>query len=691
MGQSKKRRPCPAVGREITAAECGENRHSRYACPESCLFNPFAAPNYTALLEMEDLLDAATMKRIDSETHGGVWRELEAARRKNPGHGLHAATVWRLFFERDAAGHTCAGRWEGAGFPELNNDERVFVRAKMRMRVALLEVHRVLDTETIEAVDLLEAEPKPLCLRDRSVAARAVRFSAILTWVYPLPHFWRLSGTGLTVEEIGKFGPEEIVRECIAHLGGPAGPGEPRARWLAENFVRVDEALTATAFERRRRMFAGMDAQFGTATYELCAPFAKCRAVLAADPAVARDDLSDDERREGFVEAIAWFDEVAPGSPASSVPGRRVRGRIVLAPDRWRVEAMGAARLDELRARFEARLGSRVRFAKERRDNLGLRFAAQEPAVDLALVPPRLLEQPMQLDLSSSRVPAPPPGVSLAEYQARLMQAQRLAVADTSLEALDGRTPREAAGDRLLRPRLIAFMKPHVRQLDEQNLHSGRHDDINGLLRELGLSELDFPPPPSRPIPPDDDDAGDDGATDLAPARALPPAPTLMGAPLSFEQAVERLEIAMAFPTAKAALDELAASGSTVIDDAAAITEDWLNDDEFGILVTFLLQAWFALVPRGVRAPELRYDAMAAAMTSEADPLGSGAPLSIQALERFFDGCRQPGLMQALSAGVVHSAEQMPKKLRPAPPAVVGMVVALKVVIDEIDYALRRA
>ena len=51
MGQSKKRRSCPVAGRDISSAECGENRHSRYACPAACPFNPFAVTQYTALLE----------------------------------------------------------------------------------------------------------------------------------------------------------------------------------------------------------------------------------------------------------------------------------------------------------------------------------------------------------------------------------------------------------------------------------------------------------------------------------------------------------------------------------------------------------------------------------------------------------------------------------------------------------------
>ena len=48
-------------------------------------------------------------------------------------------------------------------------------------------------------------------------------------------------------------------------------------RWLAEHFVRFNAALGAVAVERRRLMFASIDAKFGKAVYQLEAPFAGCR------------------------------------------------------------------------------------------------------------------------------------------------------------------------------------------------------------------------------------------------------------------------------------------------------------------------------------------------------------------------------------------------------------------------------
>ncbi|HWA87364.1 MAG TPA: hypothetical protein VG710_14145 [Opitutus sp.] len=694
MGQSKKRRSCPAVGPDITSVECGDHRQSRYSCPESCPFNPFAVDNYEALLRAEDELDGRTVKRLAEEIGGmDLSRAIDAAEGVSPGHGAHAATVWRLFFKRDDAGRTFAERWRDGGLPGLKNDERVFFLAKARMRVALMEVHRIIDDRRFEAVDLLEPDGATMLLVDRSLAAQTVRFSTFLTWLYPLPHFWRMSGTGIVLSDLGPFAPLEMLDECVAHLGGPAET-EARGRWLAENFVRIEQALTAVGLERRRQMFAEMDAYFGAATYELRATFAACCAALAADRDIDVDELSAEERAQGFVRAMVWFEETS--GPATPVPGRRVLGRILLKADEARVESLGGARLERLRERFESRLGERARFVKERRDNLGGRMAAEAPPVEIALVPPRLLERPTKWDLSSSRIAPPPAGVSLPDYQAALLDESRRGWIDNALPVLDGRTPRAAAGVPALRAQLVELVKGQVRQVDRQNLKTGRSDDINGLVRELGLGELDFPPPPPRAAPPEEDEDDFDPEEDLADADDLesppdrPPAPRLIGEPLSLEQSMDAIDRVLdSLDTAQMGLDEIEASGSTLVDDMAALTEEWMNEDEFAVFISFLLQAWFALVPLGVAAPALDFGAMAAAMKRDEGRLqllGSPTP---ENLEKFFGECRQPALLQALAANQLVGTEKLPKKRRPSPAAMVGMMLASKALLDELDRALR--
>ena len=60
----------------------------------------------------------------------------------------------------------------------------------------MVEVHRIINPEQCEAMDLLDRSPAPFVLHDRRFAAMAGRFSQILAWVFPLPHYWRLHHCG---------------------------------------------------------------------------------------------------------------------------------------------------------------------------------------------------------------------------------------------------------------------------------------------------------------------------------------------------------------------------------------------------------------------------------------------------------------------------------------------------------------
>ena len=169
--------------------------------------------------------------------------------------------------------------------------------------------------------------------------------------------------------------------------------------------------------------------------------------------------------------------------------------------------------------------------------------------------------------------------MSPEDAERELMRAADQAFLDDKIPALDGRTPREAARDPALRPKLIQLMKERVRSHDERNLQTGRADDINWLLRELKLDEIIFDPPPWRPPPPKPDDDDDDfselpdfdGSAGVDPNR--PPAPRLPEAPLGFEEAVARLQTAMdLFDTAAEAEEELVASGATILEDADELT-----------------------------------------------------------------------------------------------------------------------
>lgn len=624
----------------------------------------------------------------------GMEKALQKVTNHPSAHALHSWCSWQIFFAPDADGRTCCQRWEKAGFPGLKGDQQLLLRGKMQTRIALLEIHRVLDGEQVEAVDLLSPGAPPMRFQDRSLASMAVRFACALTWIYPLPHYWRLSGTAVLLPEMAQFSAEEIVMEIVRHVGGPTEV-EALRRWLAENLVRFDDALQATDRMRRMRMIAGLDARFGKAVYELRAPFATCRQRLDEVPDVELDDLSDAERQEGFAEARVWFTELLAAKKAVPTGGRAVLGRVLLGQSHWRLEAFGGEGFADLRRRFEQCLGDLVKMTGERIDNLGASLAAKEPAVNESIVPPRLLEDPEQILMASSRMPLSASGQSPEQTKLDLELAADRAFLDDQVPALDDKTPREAAADPALRPRLIRLLKQRVRHQDERNLASGRTDDLNWMLRELGTTEILFDPPPWRPPPPApgrDDDSPDDDFFASEADPNLPPAPPLPGKPLSLEAAARRLEAGMeASETAAEAEATLHASGLTLIEDAGELTEGLLSDEEFSWAVPFLLQVGFVLVPPGHRAPPLDFDDLEQAFRESLSDLEvamrAGSPKQLQ---EFPQRSAQPNLLLLLMNEILQSGADAPKKLRPSPVAQTVTLALVRAAVDALSDALQR-
>lgn len=698
MSKASRSRPCPALGHEITPADCGEQRQSRLICPADCPHNPFAPVNYSHLLEIEERLDRLTLEKLSAATpdRTALEREISKATRQGPD-AIHAFFVWQIFFAQDARQATLAGRWEKSGLAGLKNDERVLLRSKMQIRVILLEVHRVLASGQVEGVDLLSANPAPMIFQDRSLAGMATRFATLLCWVYPLPHYWRLSGTAMVLPAVAQFAPPDIVREIVRHLSGPVTEPEIR-RWLAEHFRKFRDAQTAVSLMRRQQMFARIDAKFGKVVYELRAPFAQCRDRLDAVPEVHMGDLTPAENNEGFVEARDWIDKPGKSQPLTMPGGQMMLGRVLLGQSLWRLETMGAEKLARLRRQFERQMGERVRFSGERVDDLGAQLNARGPAVNESLVPARLLENPEQIALTSSRVPALPPGTSLKNAEAEMLRAADQAFLEDSVPALGGLTPRQAALDPGWRPKLIQLMKQRVQSHDQRNLQTGRTDDINWMLRELQLDELDFEPPPWRPPPPKPEQGTEDSEAmpeidePVAVDPNRPPAPPLPDQPLDIEEASERLESAMdLFASAAEAERELRASGATLLEDAEALTLDLMTEADFCFAIPFLLQIWFALVPAGCRAPEIDFDELGKNFAANLRELEKSAKAATpKKLQAFFQKGPQPEMMLVVLGAFIPAATDAPKEIRPSPDAQPVILALLKTVVETLDAALRR-
>ncbi len=698
MGQSKKKRSCPALNQPISPADCGANRLAKYACPGTCEYNPFSARNYDALMSLEDILDRKTLaalSRLHPDPHGFARTQHEARRAYGPA-GEFSTAMRAIFDERDPFGRTVAERWLATDGASLSNDERVLLRAKMQFQPALIEVQRVVDEHHLEVINLFDPERRTLTILDRSIAATVGRFTSMLVWMYPLSHIWRVGGAGFEPPEIPAMSPATVVDACIRHLGGPIDP-QPRATWLWSHFEELTEAFQAVDAERRRRQFAVTDATVGQASYALEVPLAECLAMLASHPDIDPEDPGPELAAEGFQAVRVWL-AAATGTDDHQV--RHLLGRLLFKADTLRVDAIGGARLDDLKAKAEALLGPRIRFTAERRDDMAARFLQQIPPPDAALVPPELLEQVGPLQLSSSIMP--PPQVKAGEDHMLDIRRDLLrTLLDEKVPALDHHTPREAAKHPALRPALVEWTKGLIRLQDMENLRTGTRDDLmNQVVRELDLPELDIEPPPLRKPPADDMAPWEDGPEDLIDDEgdiledAPPPnpdwsAPSLPPKPLTREEAALRLQMAMhVMPTAAAAIDAIDDSGNPLLDRMTEILERDLDEGELELALAIAAQLWFALVPRGQR-PLLRYDHIAEAYERGATSMSKiSSPKSAEQL--IIEGSPQPGVMMNLAALVVTAgtSEQRAHQVRPA--AGMAIIFGLKALLGELDHALRQ-
>lgn len=218
-------------------------------------------------------------------------------------------------------------------------------------------------------------------------------------------------------------------------------------------------------------------------------------------------------------------------------------------------------------------------------------------------------------------------------------------LAATAVAALDGKSPRAAAADPALRPRLLAWMKGRICGLDALRRTRGLDLDLNPLLAELGLDELILPPPPLGIVEEEE-----------APIPLDPPPrqPLLEGAELEarFDRVIgdealwNRLDIRLA--------DLL---------DAFNDLSDKLNATELEALQTSVVAALGALHPEQPPAYEPSPERMLARYDSWIHS-GDDSEMLSDYLDRIFAETRQPELCECAVDLLFHLEKDSGKKLR---------------------------
>jgi hypothetical protein len=468
----------------MSAVECGENRVSRYACPAECPHNPWALQAYDQELAIENafMLRLGRYAQTDPLT-----RDLPVV--SDPADiAAQDVNLRAWLFQRDDEGRTLLARWERGGFGGLNNDQRVWAGCFARMRLMVIETLDHVSRDAVRVQDRLDLAAPPIVVQDRSLARQVARFSRMLVWMIPLPHYWRITAFAVSLAEVGSLEAEEVAGAVSEHLGGPAS-GEPLRAWLQQNCVTACEAFYAIQEAFRRKAFEGVTTT--EVYYGLNGSVQQFIDAMAQVAEAVADGPGAMERGAGMTHAWAWLDTDGDAQQEACSGGRPMLGRVLLGEGKVRLESGDTERARRLREGFEQQVGGQVIFEDLHVKEVGREWIRRDGReYNPSLVPPRLLEHAPRLATAVHMVDNAQKAIAVFKRE------EELCWLDQSLPFLDGKTPRQASGDPALRARLVVLVKERIRRADRAGLDRKGYSDQGWLAEELGLSELCLPVPP---------------------------------------------------------------------------------------------------------------------------------------------------------------------------------------------------
>ncbi|MBK9138766.1 MAG: hypothetical protein IPM17_08400 [Verrucomicrobia bacterium] len=529
QGRGKNSRFCPALDQFISPADCGAQRGSKIVCRPACAFFPFGTQGYDLWLKLDGAWLAKAVKfladRLGREELQRRIRRFTVPMRASDIEFESAfanALNYSLFVEREADGRTRAEIWAATtATRDLNNDEQVMLRHRMSTRPGILEVQEVLDSLALRCIDLLDPERGEFVLFDRGAAAQMVRFSRMLTWVTHYPHFSRTNVFAMDMpHNIHAAWLEEVSKRAAA--AGTNRPGYSLRDYLAENFVDAVTLVNALADEYRRRLFASLDVHHCVASYLITGDPAAVETVLRGKADFEADTAPDDSQFAPPKLFFRWLQQGESAECAQTIAakgGARVDtnvggvgtvGNVRLYPERLLIETFSRAKHDFARQKVAQYLGELVTFEKEsivdlakileerraREATIGEAEAAVFNNEASSASMDESVQAQSETNKNKAEEPIPDPERQEAIQQAHRQHYERFL--DESNPALDGQTPRAAATNPALRPKLVELMKAHLHGLERRCREDGLHLDIDWVLDALDLASLKAKPR-SRP------------------------------------------------------------------------------------------------------------------------------------------------------------------------------------------------
>jgi hypothetical protein len=334
-------------------------------------------------------------------------------------------------------------------------EEREWLEAQHKAWLSIWEVHDVTRGEGFGMTDMLSGAERRVLERGGSeslhqrdmVLARVVDFrgTSVVCGIHerPLP-----PGLGAAVVD--------SVRS-ILKVRGKIPTTELRSAAVAAILIVSWQAALKAIENRpapRLQNTDGEDLLFTTDHFEI-------RSGEDAEVMARVGAMSGAEREDGADEPVARFKFLRDGNRMHATWNNTVVGSAEISPGKLKLETNSAKRADELRRAIEGALGPLVTFrVREHQDpEAMLRDAPKSPPVPRVLSPDEI--------------------AALREIKALHYRAWL----DQPLPALNGQTPREAAGTRAGMKRLLGLVKEIENH--ESHLPAEQRIDITSLVREL--------------------------------------------------------------------------------------------------------------------------------------------------------------------------------------------------------------
>ena len=484
------RRLCPGIKGAICSACCGAKRNSEIRCSSDCSHSPFSTTGYDLWLRIDAGLSKKYMEYTAAHYSKDEFEEVVEDMSFGDMADEHSFTVAAgaaaynlLFVEQDKHGKTLTDKWESEGWEGLNNDEKVMMCYLKTSRVTIVEIQKILDHQAMECIDILEPGSKPFILFDRATASRAVRFSKMFTWLTHFPNFSRASHGGIEITDFISNEFMDIIKQDTKKEAKKAG--FKLKDYLSENFGEYCQLTIDLALEKRKAVFSAMDMHQCVATYDIKGRLSDIEAILEKYPEFRWEDKDPEEGDPANTLYYSWLrrgeskaieKEMNPAfcheDESMGVGGL---GNIRLYPDKLTVEVFTKQKYEFAKKMVMKYFGSLV-------------VLRNEKVVDIAK---QIANKPV--DERAEKSEKEQVFMSPEDEQAlmqKVYEQQYKKFIDENIPMIDNNTPRQAAKNPKLRPKLVELMKVHIKGIEQLNKEKGIKVNIDWILDELGLSEL---------------------------------------------------------------------------------------------------------------------------------------------------------------------------------------------------------